>query len=173
MRLLAISGSLRAVSSSTELLRAAAGLSPVPLRIYGALAEVPPFNPDVEERALPPPVEELRGEVAAAAGLVIATPEYAHGVPGVLKNALDWLVGGMEAYGKPVALWNPSVPSFHAIASLRETLVTMSLRVVDRACADFSLRSGRFDARAIGADPEMAGRIRAALGALVEGVREG
>jgi chromate reductase len=159
--ILAISGSLRAVSSSTELLRAAAGLAP--LRLYDALERIPPFNPDVEQRELPQVVAELRAQVGTARALLVATPEYAHGVPGVLKNALDWLVGGVEVYGKPVGLWNPSAPSFHAIASLRETLATMGARLVAGACADFSLRSGRHDARSIAADAEMSGRMRHAL----------
>src|SRR6516225_5082437 len=61
---------------------------------YGALADLPHFNPDEDEegRPVPPAVADLRARVIAADGWVISSPEYAHGVPGSLKNALDWLV---------------------------------------------------------------------------------
>jgi len=90
LRILAVSGSLRAVSSNTALLRAAIALSPpgVEIRLYGALRELPHFNPDLEANE-PPAVTDLRAQVRWADGLLISSPEYAHGVPGVMKNALD------------------------------------------------------------------------------------
>ena len=105
LRILAISGSLRAVSSNTHLLRAAAQLAPagVDVVLYDGLAGLPHFNPDVEENVLPGPVADLRAAVGAADGLLISSPEYAHGVPGALKNALDWIVSSGELVGKPTA----------------------------------------------------------------------
>ena len=122
MRLLAISGSLRRASTNTAALEALARLAPegVKVLVYGDLAKLPPFNPDddVEDRPKPEPVETLRALVGASDAIVIAAPEYAHGVPGVLKNALDWLVASETFAGKPVALINTSPRAFHAQASL-------------------------------------------------------
>src|SRR5215471_687580 len=100
-RILAISGSLRAVSSNTALLRAAAMLAPagVEIRVYDGLGDLPHFNPDLEG-AEPPVVKDFGAQVGAADGIILSTPEYAHGVPGVLKNALDWLVGGFDFINK-------------------------------------------------------------------------
>src|SRR5204863_353467 len=114
-RILAISGSLRARSSNTELLKAAAAVAPRSLRValYTGLAELPHFNADLDvEGAVPPSaVHALRASVAAADGILICSPEYAHGVPGTLKNAFDWLVSGPEIPGKPIGLLNASARS--------------------------------------------------------------
>ncbi|MGK5519387.1 NADPH-dependent FMN reductase [Micromonospora sp. URMC 107] len=88
---LAISGSLRDASYNTALIRAAQRLAPERLTIerYEGLGAIPPFNEDVEAEP-PASVVDLRQRIAAADALLIATPEYNYGVPGVLKNALDW-----------------------------------------------------------------------------------
>jgi chromate reductase len=166
MRILAISGSLRAVSTNTSLLRAAATLAPEGMEIllYGGLGDLPHFNPDLEDTE-PPPVIDLRRQVREADGLLISSPEYAHGVPGVLKNALDWLVGGSEIVGKPIALWNASPRATHAQESLSETLRTMSTRIVPEASIALPLLARGLDAAGIAADPELADPLRAALAA--------
>src|ERR1700710_47156 len=134
IRILAISGRLRAGSSNTALLRAAAELAPagVEIEIYDGLGDLPHFNPDLEANE-PPAVTDLRDRVRRADGLLISSPEYAHGVPGAMKNALDWLVGGEEFIHKPVALLNASPRSHHAQESLAETITTMSGRLVAAA----------------------------------------
>ncbi|MEP7184262.1 MAG: NAD(P)H-dependent oxidoreductase [Rhodanobacter sp.] len=77
----------------------------------------------------------LRQAVGQSDALLIACPEYAHGVPGAFKNLLDWLVGGLEFPGRPVALLNTSVrDSHHAQAALREVLITMSAVLIEPAC---------------------------------------
>ncbi|MFJ8578469.1 NADPH-dependent FMN reductase [Micromonospora sp. NPDC093277] len=88
---LALSGSLREASFNTALIRAAQRLAPAGVAIepYAGLGAVPPFNEDVEQ-VPPAAVVDLRERIAAADALLIATPEYNYGVPGVLKNALDW-----------------------------------------------------------------------------------
>jgi NAD(P)H-dependent FMN reductase len=168
---LAISGSLRARSSNTEVLRAAALLAPSNVRVtvYPGLAALPQFNPDLDgEGAVPPPpVGELRAQVAAADGMLICSPEYAHGVPGSLKNALDWLVSGPEIVHKPIGLINASPRSTHALASLAETLRTMSTVVVPDATVSLPLSGRDLDASAIAASPELAEVIRTALNALM------
>ena len=170
LRILAISGSLRARSSNTELLRALAALSPPSMRValYDGLAELPQFNPDLDEEGAVPAasVRTLRSLVEVADGLVICTPEYAHGVPGALKNALDWLVSGAEILDKPIALVSASSRSTYAHASLAETLRTMSTVLVPEASRTVPLDGRRLDHTAIAADPELASTLRVALVAL-------
>ncbi len=110
MRILAIRGSLRAASINAAVLEAAALLAPAGLNIvqYSGLDELPIFNPDLDKDFPPDPVRRLREDVGLSDGLLIASPEYAHGVAGGLKSALDWLVGGPEFYQKPVAVLNAS-----------------------------------------------------------------
>jgi chromate reductase len=140
MRLLALSGSLRARSSNGAVLRSALDLHPGPATTAD-IGALPHFNPDLDgEDATPPaPVAALRGAVAAADAVLIVSPEYAHGVPGVLKNALDWLVSSGECVGKPVAVITASpfpTGGDHANAQLRETLRMMTGTVVPAACRE-------------------------------------
>jgi NAD(P)H-dependent FMN reductase len=130
-RVLAICGSLRRASINAALLRAARRLSPPGMVFLDApsLGEVPPFNPDDDDDP-PPPVQALRIAVAAADGLLLATPEYAHGVSGVMKNALDWMVSFEPFINKPVAVLNAAARAHHADRALRETLLTMSASLV-------------------------------------------
>ena len=171
MRLLAISGSLRGASTNTAALEALAKLAPegVKVLVYRDLAKLPPFNPDddVEDGRKPEPVETLRALVSASDALVIAAPEYAHGVPGALKNALDWLVVSETFAGKPVALINTSPRAFHAQASLREILSTMAARLTPEAFASISLTGKTVAAEAILADPVCARRLAESLDALI------
>jgi chromate reductase, NAD(P)H dehydrogenase (quinone) len=174
LRILAISGSLRAVSSNTAVLRAARALAPenVDIHLYGGLGDLPPFNPDLdgEGAALPPPVADFRAQVAAADGILLCSPEYAHGVPGALKNALDWLVSGSEIIGKPVASVNAAPWSTLAQASLLETLRVMSTNVVAEASIALPVKGGRLDEATIVADPEISAALRIALAALVRAI---
>jgi len=132
--ILAISGSLRAGSSNTALLHAVAGLAPgnVKLSPYCGLGDLPHYNPDREDEPIPT-VNDLRTRVSHADAILICSPEYARGVPGVLKNALDWLVGGVEIVRKPVAVINASPYSTHANAALKLILATMSACVSEEA----------------------------------------
>lgn len=147
--ILAISGSLRAQSSNTALLERLRALAPAEIEIYDGLADLPHFNPDVEEVAPPPIALELRACVGAADALVISSPEYAHGVPGTLKNALDWLVGGPEMVNKRVVLINAAPWSTHAQASLKETIRTMSANVIADIAIDFKHASEQELTRAL------------------------
>jgi chromate reductase, NAD(P)H dehydrogenase (quinone) len=160
VKLLAISGSLRRGSSNTALLEAAAAVVPqdVEFEFYD-IGLLPHFNPDLEMGALPMQAAALRAQVGRAGGIVISTPEYAHGLPGSLKNALDWLVGSVEFPNKPVALLWAEGRGEHAQASLREILRTMSARLV----ADASIAVPLYG-RASTADAVLAGATaRAAL----------
>lgn len=172
MRFLAISGSLRRVSSNTALLRAAAILAPegVEVALYEGLGNLPHFNPDLEENE-PAPVTVFRKLVQEADGLILSSPEYAHGVPGVLKNALDWLVGGSEFVGKPVVLFNATPPATYAQASLAETVTVMSGRLVREAYVEVPLRGKSLDEKAIAVHPEISTAVRAGLEDFARAIR--
>jgi chromate reductase, NAD(P)H dehydrogenase (quinone) len=107
-RVVGVAGSLRRGSFNRALLRAARELAPESLEIEIAeIGDVPLYNADVEEAGVPEPVERLRALVRGADALLIATPEYNHGVPGVLKNTIDWLSRPPREScleGKPTAL---------------------------------------------------------------------
>jgi len=172
--ILAISGSLRARSSNTEILRAVAAVAPpnVTVTLYDGLAELPHFNPDLDQPGAiaPETVTRLRALVGAADAVLISSPEYAHGVPGSLKNALDWLVSGSEIPYKPVGLLNVSSRSKHAHASLDETLRTMSTVLVPDASITVPLDGRRLSADAIAAASEFADPLRAVVRALIRAV---
>jgi chromate reductase, NAD(P)H dehydrogenase (quinone) len=131
-------GSLRKESSNAALLEAAARVAPggVETVIYDGVGQLPHFNPDLDSVGATPPaaVAELRRLLIEADAVLISSPEYAHGVPGALKNMLDWLVSTGELVDKPVALLNASpAGGAYAQASLEETLRTMNWRVVEEA----------------------------------------
>lgn len=172
VRILTISGSLRGVSSNTRLLQAAASLAPpgVSLVPYSGLGGLPHFNPDLDGPTVPEPVAELRASVAASHGLLISSPEYARGVPGSLKNGLDWLVGGPEMAGKPVALLNASPRATHAQAALAETLRTMAAIVVAEASITVPLLGTKLDPAGMLAAPEIATPVREALAAFAAAI---
>jgi chromate reductase, NAD(P)H dehydrogenase (quinone) len=127
MQILAVSGSLRARSTNTTALRALALLSPPELDIvlYEELEQIPLFNPDTEEVSENSAVARFRAALQRSKAVLFSTPEYAHGVSGVLKNALDWVVGSGELSGKLVVMVNASSRGIYAQASLREILKTM------------------------------------------------
>jgi NAD(P)H-dependent FMN reductase len=102
-------------------------------------AGLPFFNPDLDGAELSAAVAAFRTIIGSADGVLISSPEYARGVAGVMKNALDWLVASFEFPGKPVALINTSPRATHALAALRLTLETMSARIVDEACVTLPL----------------------------------
>lgn len=109
----AFAGSLREASYNRALLRAAQELAPegMEIRIFDRLSEIPPFNQDVEEKGDPEPVAALKKAIGEADALLIATPEYNHGVPGLLKNAIDWASRPPRRSvlgGKPTAIFGAS-----------------------------------------------------------------
>lgn len=169
MKILALCGSLRAASMNAALLRATARLAPdgLAVEIFPDLGGLPLFNPDLEAQ-MPAPARNLHAAVAANDALLIASPEYAHGVSAVIKNALDWLVSFPPFVDKPVAIFNASPRSVHADSSLREILTTMSAHLVTEACLALPLRSTGITEQGI-LDSEHAAAIRRALTLLVSG----
>jgi chromate reductase len=146
MKIVAIAGSLRSQSSNAALLRAAAAVVPPGIGVElcaEVIATLPAFNPDLDgEGAVPPAaVAGWRALLRAADGFVIACPEYAHGAPGALKNALDWIVSSGELEGKPTVLLAAS-PSGgrYAQAALAPTLQVMGAVLVDNVALTFTRR---------------------------------
>ena len=171
MKILALSGSLRANSINSALLRAAAKLAPMGLTVtvYHGLGDLPLFNPDIEDRSIES-VTNFHAQVANAGALLIASPEYAHGVTGTLKNALDWLVSFAPFTYKPVGIFNASPRAQHADAALREILKTMSAMVVEEASMTIPLLGANLDEDGMVSTPSVAAPIRGALVALSEAV---
>lgn len=175
MRILAISGSLRARSSNTAVLSAAARLAPPDMSIvlYNGLTSLPYFNPDLDTEEPPEAVVALRREIGRCQGLLLCSPEYAHGVAGALKNALDWLVGSLEFPEKPVAVINASQRASHADAQLRLTLATMSARLIEAASISLPLLGRSLDAEGIVRNAELAEKIRTALRQFADAITSG
>ncbi len=173
MRFLAISGSLRKASLNTALLRAMARIAPrdVEVTLCVGLGDLPLFNPDLEDAELPV-VMAIREQILASDALLIASPEYAHGVTGTIKNALDWMVGNESFVNKPVALLNASPRATHGQAALRETVSTMSARIVDEACVTVPLLGSGLNEDDIVQSPQIALVLRIALSSLKAAVRQ-
>ena len=137
MRILAISGSLRAGSYNTALTRAVADVAPagVEVELYGRLGELPPFDADLEG-AEPEPVRDLRERIADADAVLIVTPEYNGSIPGALKNAIDWASrprGEAALLNKTVAVAGASTGQYGALwaqQDLRRVLGVAGARVV-------------------------------------------
>jgi NAD(P)H-dependent FMN reductase len=143
LRILAISGSLRKRSYNSAVLRAAKAMAPreVEVFIFDRVGEIPLFNPDygsdLDDDERFSAVLELRKQMAQCDAFLVSSPEYVHGVPGALKNALDWVVGTGELDGKPVGIMNatPAIDGAQwAQQGLIEILNVMSAnRVVNGA----------------------------------------
>ncbi|WP_017238415.1 NADPH-dependent FMN reductase [Streptomyces sp. SS] len=156
--ILAISGSLRADSHNTQLLRAAQKFNPggMDIEIYDGLRDIPPYDVDLDTPDLrPAAVQELRRRVAEADGLLIATPEFNYSVPGVLKNALDWLstdwtrTEGLPMRRKPTAILGAGPGAFGTVRAqlaLRQILVCTDNDVVVKPEVHVFRSHERFDA---------------------------
>ena len=169
---LLISGSLRARSTSTAVLRAALAVAPagVNATLYDGLAALPHFNQDDDHDPLPPAVAELRVAVHAADAVLFSTPEYAGALPGSFKNLLDWLIGDAEPgsiYEKPVAWINASprgAPNAHD--ELRTVLGFAHATIVESACVHVPVTDALIDDEVLVTDPDARAKIADALGEL-------
>ena len=133
IKILGISGSLRSNSSASAILNIVAGLVPqnVEFTIYNALAEIPAFN---DSNEIPEPVAHFIKLLSEADGVFFVIPEYAFGVPGALKNALDWTVSSSTAFpDKPVALITAATGGDKAHAAFLLTLKAMSSKIPEGA----------------------------------------
>lgn len=174
MRILAISGSLRKGSYNSALLRAVMGEAPegVEVILAPSLDRLPFFNPDLDDPASPrAAVGEWREALEAADALLIASPEYAHAMSGVLKNALDWVVGSGELVGKPVAVLNASpthLGADKAHASLKYTIALLSANLVEEASMRVDAVNKKIDVQGRVTDTETLRLLRCSLNQLIK-----
>jgi chromate reductase, NAD(P)H dehydrogenase (quinone) len=176
MKVLGLSGSLRAESHNLRLLRAAAERLPSgwELEVWDRLAEVPPFNED-DEDAAPEPVRALNDAIREADAVLVATPEYNASLPGVLKNALDWVSRPYDATplrGKPVAVIGASTGLFGAVwaqAEARKVLRTIGAHVLDDELP-VGIAHEAFDEQGRLRDPELTARLHDVVSSLVREV---
>lgn len=170
---LAISGSLRAASINSAFCRAAAKLAVPPLQVvvFRELGRLPLFNSDLEADP-PDSVVAFRNAVGKATALIIASPEYAHGISGVLKNALDWLVSYEGFVDKPIALVNASPRARHAFDALHEVLRTMSANILSEASVTVPLLGSCVTEEAMLASREVSERIGRSLAALTSALMQ-
>lgn len=142
MNILAIAGSLRTHSSNSALVQIIAELAPVNVSVFDDLGNLPLFSPDIDTEAPPQSVISFRAQINAADAILICTPEYAYGMPGSLKNALDWLVSSASLYKKPVAALSAS-PSprggDRALVWLLQTLSALDAHTPEEASFPISI----------------------------------
>ena len=172
MKMLAIAGSLRAQSSNAALVQAISQLAPesTTFKIYTDLASLPPFSPDIDTEASPQPVIDLRTQIDSADAVLICTPEYAYGMPGVLKNMLDWPVSSGSLYKKSVAAISAS-PSGRggdrALEWLLQTLMALGAKVPAEASFLVPFVKEKVENQQI-IDERIANRVHAMFAALTQ-----
>jgi chromate reductase len=176
IRVLGIAGSLRSRSLNRTLLHAAVELAPagMEIRIYEGLGDVPPFNEDVESQGDPAPVRALKVAIQESEGVLIATPEYNYGVPGVLKNAIDWAsrpAGKSPLNRKPAAIMGASMGAHgtaRAQPALRQTFVFTETYVMLRPELYVARAHEKVDADGRVVDEPTRQQLRKVLGAFAE-----
>jgi chromate reductase, NAD(P)H dehydrogenase (quinone) len=169
-KILAIPGSLRSGSSSNQVLKAALSMAPpnVSIEIYDGVGTLPHFN---DESNAPEAIVAFRKKIKGADAVLICTPEYAFGVPGSLKNAIDWTVGSGEFVNKPVALVTASSQGEKGHAALLLILTAISARIVPDATLLISFVRAKLDASGNISDPKVVADIKRVLLALSIEVR--
>jgi NAD(P)H-dependent FMN reductase len=173
--ILLVSGSLRADSTNTALLRTARSMTPegVVTLLYEGLGDLPHFNPDddVEGQELPPAAAELRSILDQCDAVLFSTPEYAGGLPGSFKNLLDWTVGG-GTLDKPVAWINASpTRGKGAEEALRSVLTYTNTDIVKGACTRIPVERSGIGPDGIVADARVRSGVVWVLQSLAEHVR--
>jgi chromate reductase len=173
MRVLGIAGSLRKASFNRALLRAAQELAPKEMDItVFDLAPIPPYNEDVEKQGDPGPVAALKDAIRAADALLFASPEYNYGIPGVLKNAIDWASrppGKSPLNGKPAAIMGASQGTGGTIRmqmALRQTFLFTETYALVKPEVLVARAQDKFDAEGRLTDEktrEFVGKLLAAL----------
>jgi chromate reductase, NAD(P)H dehydrogenase (quinone) len=176
VQVLGISGSLRSGSHNSALLRAAATVLPfgVEMSIFTQLEAIPSFNEDrLEPR--PPAEQALRDAIVQADGVLIATPEYNSSIPGVLKNALDWLSRPLlesPIRNKPVLVIGASTSMFGAVwaqAETRKVLSAIGARVIDTELP-VAAAADRFDEHGMLVDQGIERKLSRAVAGLAEAI---
>lgn len=178
VHVLLVSGSLRAASTNSALLRTAAAVAPegVTTSYFEGMADLPHFNPDddAEGVEVSAAVTQLRAALAAADAVLFCTPEYAGALPGSFKNLLEWTVGGHEIYELPAAWVNAAAPGRgeNADESLRKVLGYVGADIVEAATVRISVPHQAVGADGVIADPTPRQQVASVLGTLLAYVIE-
>jgi NAD(P)H-dependent FMN reductase len=170
IKILGISGSLRSNSSATAILNVVSGLVPenVEFTIYNGLAEIPAFN---DSDQIPEPVAHFIKLLSDADGVFFCIPEYAFGVPGALKNALDWTVSSSTAFpGKPVALITAATGGNKAHAAFLLTLKAISSKIPDGATLLLSFIRSKLNEKNEVKDIATLDSIRVVINSLIDAI---
>ena len=169
-KILAISGSLRAGSSNNSILRYLGTMVPTGVEyvIFDGIGRMPLFDPGLDLEPAPLAVSQLRQAIAGADGIVICTPEYAFGVPGALKNALDWTVSGGSLTNKPLALITASTGGEHAHAAFQFILRALSANVISEAVLLISFIRSKMDNDGNIKEAETVSQLNVALNAFLK-----
>ena len=176
MTLLAITGSLRKHAFNTALRDAAVQMASDDIQIISAPATdtLPFFNPDDDDEAHPHPAVALwRNAIRSADGIMLFSPEYAHDIPGSLKNALDWVVGSGELVGKPIAIINASPTHLgapYAFERLAYLARLLSAQVVEAASFRIDAVNHKIDARGAITDPATKHALQKSITALAAAI---
>jgi len=165
----AISGSLRVGSSNHAVLQALGKMAPdnITYNIYNGLSEIPAFDPGLDNDEPPVSVAKLRQLLAEADGVMICTPEYAYGVPGALKNALDWMVSSGSFVGKPTALITASTGGENAHEALIKILGAIDANLIKEATLLISFIRSKMDSEGNITDEETAEKLKGVLNAFL------
>ena len=160
--ILAISGSLREGSSNHNLLRLLGKLIPSDINytIYEGLRDIPAFDPGIDDDTLPPAVSNLRKQLSQADGIVICTPEYAFGVPGALKNALDWTVSSGSFSGKPTAIITASTGGENAHEAMIKILGAIDAKLAPETTLLIQFVKSKIDVEGKVTDPDTDQNLR-------------
>ena len=145
----------------------------VHIYMYNGFGELPHFNPEIEHNELTA-VENWRRHVLEADGVIICTPEYAFGVPGVLKNALDWLVGSGELNRKPVAAISASplaTGGDKALSSLENTLTALGTVKSEKTLLRIPFIPKKLDAAGVLTDEATRQQLNDVLNALIDAIQ--
>ncbi|MDB5136516.1 MAG: azr 2 [Mucilaginibacter sp.] len=165
----AISGSLRWGSSNHAILQALSKMCPTDINysIYNGLSEIPAFDPGLDDDNPPPAILSLRKQLADADGIILCTPEYAYGVPGALKNALDWMVSSASFSGKPTSLITASTGGENAHKALIKILGAIDANLLKNATLLVSFIRSKMDADGNIIDAETAQKLQSVFNALL------
>jgi chromate reductase len=171
-RIFAISGSLRSGSSNHAILNFLNKLAPsdIAFTIYDSLALIPPFDPGNNDTP-PEPVTKFRNLIADADGLIICTPEYAYGIPGQLKNALDWTVSSGSFSGKPTALITASTGGENAHEALKKVLGAIDANRPEEATLLISFIRSKMDGSGNITDEQTTKSLKAVLAAFINAIK--
>lgn len=177
LHILGISGSLRSQSTNSLLLASLKHVLPstVSFSIYNGLESLPHFNPELEEPTPPATVVAFRKELAAADAVVFCTPEYAFGLPGALKDGLDWIVSSGEFTNKPVVLISASplaTGGEKALVSLETTIKVMGAKIPDGGTVAIPFIVKKIDKEGAVTDKETSERLQQLMDVLIEFIPE-